>query len=387
LHPFWAQWESGTQTHFLVACPNCRHRFPFEDYPDSVHDNTHIGYEKAGPDYKAIRWSPSAKDAKGQWDEYKIRETSRYHCPSCDYPITEEERLLMLEDVERYDLNPSASRTHLSFRLPKFYTVSQTIGSIAWNRIKPGDLFGNIQHHQNSWLANPWQDIKTNVKLDDVRTLRDSSHYVRGTITRPPLGLYIGADVGDYKQHWVVGAIYENDEIDVIDYGTCLTIDDLLKLKSLRYQIATTGEWISPQAGLVDSKDRALDVFSMCRRSVGFWFPSRGSDAATGTWGVTTADYQRPDLYTFVTQTFKKALYIYHVKERQSPRFLIPRDAEEEFMHGLSGQQVVVINSREQFKRVPHDHFGDACIRLLLARFIMRAKRGETAPDIPAGTA
>lgn len=383
LHPFWSQYESGTQTHFLVACPDCGHRFPFEDYPDSVHDAKHIGYERTGPDYKAMRWSPEAKDNRGFWDESKVRETIRYHCPSCDFPIDENQRLLMLEDVIPHDLNPSASATHRSFRLPKFYSTAQTFGSVAWNRIKPGDLFGNTLNHQNSWLANPWQDIKSNIKAEDVRALRDTSEHRRRTIRRVPLGLYMGADIGDYKQHWVVGAVYDDDEIDIIDYGTCVSIDDLLQLRhQLRYQVATTGEWLQPQKGLVDSKDRTLEVYSMCRRSVGFWFPSRGTDAATGTWGVTSADYQRPDLYSFVTHTFKRALYITHVKDRLSPRFSIPRDADEEFILGLSGQQVVIVNHREAFKRVAHDHYGDACIRILLARFIMRAARGETAPDL-----
>jgi len=387
LHPFWSEYESGTQTHFLVACPNCSHRFPFEDYPDGLHTTEHIGYESVGPDYKAMRWSPAAKDAKGLWDEYLVRETVRYHCPGCDYPITEDERRAMLEDVERYDLNPTAAKSRLSFRLPKFYTLSQTFGSVAWNRIKPGDLFGNQQHHANSWLANPWQDVKSSIKLDDVRKVRDHSQHRRGIIPRVPLGLYMGADVGDYRQHWVVGAVYEDDAVDIIDWGTTLTVDDLLQVRSsLRYTVATTGETLTPQSGLIDSRDRAIDVYSMCRRSAGFWYPSRGSDAATGTWGVTPADYQRPDLYTFSTHSFKRSLYIHHIKDRAAPLFSLPRDADEELMHGLSGQQLVMVGHREQFKRVAHDHYGDACLRILLARLIMRAKRGETAPDMPAGS-
>jgi hypothetical protein len=387
LHPFWISYEAGSQTHFLVECPNptCRHHFPFEDYPDSVHDDTHIGYERTGPDYRALRWDQSARDTQGFWDELKVRDTIRYHCPACDYPITEQERMDMLDHVTPHAINPTSTK-HLSFRLPKFLTPSRTMGDIAWNRIKPGDLLDNTQNHANSWLANPWQDIKTNIKEDDVKKVRDASDYRRGQLKRKPLGLYMGADVGDYKQHWVVGAVYENDEIDIIDYGTVGALDDLIALpRQLKYKIDNTDEWLTPSSGLVDSKDRTLEVFSMCRRSL-FWYPSKGSDAAFGTWGMTTADYQRPDLYTFVTHQFKRTLYIQHIKQRSAPMFLIPRDADEEFMRGLSGQQVVIVNKREQFKRVPHDHYGDACIRIILARLIMRARRGETVPDLPSET-
>lgn len=384
LHPFWMSYEAGSQTHFLVACPNCQHRFPFEDYPDSIHDDTHIGYEQVSADYKALRWNQDAKDKSGRWDEIKVRESIRYHCPSCDYPITEQERIEMLDDVEPFALNPTATK-HLSFRLPKFYTTSQTMGAIAWNRIKPGDLLDNTQNHANSWLANPFQDIKSNIKEDDVRKVRDASDYRRREIKRRPLGIYIGADVGDSKQHWVVGAVYANDEIDIIDWGTVVGLEDLLTLpQQLKYRISNTDEWLTPQSGLVDSKDRTLEVFAMTRKSNGFWYPSKGSDAAFGTWGVTAGDYQRPDLYTFNSHQFKRQLYIQHIKQRAAPMFLIPRDTDEDFIHGLSGQQVVVINKREQFKRVPGDHYGDACIRIILAKLIMRAKRGEAIPDMPA---
>lgn len=384
MHPFWNVYESGTQTHFLVTCPNCSHHFPFEDWPDGVHDFTHIGYEKAGPDYKALRWSPDARDAKGFWDEQKVRETIRYHCPSCDYPITENERHIMLEHVEHFDLNTTASARHRSFRLPKFYTLSQTMGSIAWNRIKPGDLFGNIQHHANSWLANPWQDIQAQVKGDDVQKLITASNYYRGTIARTPMALVMGADIGDYRQHWAVCAIYEDDAIDVIDWGTCVGIDELITIaKTRRYAVAGTGEWLSPTHGLVDSKHNPLDVFRMCVRSLGFWFPARGTDSDFGVWGVSPGNYQRPDLYSFSSFHFKRALYIYGIKEMRQPRLGLPRDADGDLVQGLSGQQLVSVNGKEQFKRVAHDHYGDAILRCILGRYIIRARRGETAPDIP----
>lgn len=385
LHPFWTEYEAGTQTHFLVTCPNCAHLFPFEDWPDSYHDHTHIGYEKCGPDYKALRWSPLAKDAKGQWDESKVRETIRYHCPACDYGINEHERRLMLDTVEEHHINQTAAGTRRSYRLPKFYSPSQTMGSIAWNRIKPGDLFTNIQHHANSWLALPWQDIRSNIKLDDIHRVRDAGNYQRRALRSKPLGLFMGADVGDHRQHWVVGAVFDNDEIDVIDWGTCTSIDDLLIIrKNLSYRITGTEEKLAPSRGLIDSKDRTIEVFSMCRRSEGFWYPSRGTDTAFGTWGVALADRQRPDLFSFNTFQFKKSLYVHHLKERCAPLFSIPRDADEEFMHGLTGQQLVVTGNRERFKPVAHDHYGDCCIRILLARLLMRANRGETAPDMPS---
>lgn len=388
MHPFWRNYEAGSQTHFLVTCPNCSHHFPFEDYPDSVHDATHIGYEKCGPDYKAIRWDQNARDAKGQWDEHQLRESARYHCPGCDYPIDEHQRRIMLDDVIPYALNPTASKTHLSFRLPKFYTTSQTIGSIAWNRVKPGDLFDNSQHHQNSWLANPWQDVQASIKTEDVRKLANDSNYYRRHIPRKPMAVIMGADVGDYKQHWAAGAVYEDYSLDVVDYDTTLALEDLIGIQNkLRYDIANSGEKIQPQSGLVDSKDRTLDVFTMCRRSGGFWYPSAGVDTSSGTWGVTPANYQRPDLYSFVTHQFKKHLYLEKIKKRQDPRLGLPRDASEEFVKGLSGQQLVIVNKKEHFKVVAGDHYGDCVIRLILGIFILRAKRGEAAPDMPSENA
>jgi hypothetical protein len=383
-HPFWIRYEAGSQTHFMVSCPNCRHHFPFEDWPDKTHDEKHPGYEKVGPDYQSLVWTPDARDARGQWDEQKMRETIRYICPSCEYPIREEERLGMLNEVEPIDLNPVAATRNKSFRLPSFYSPALTFGDVAWNRIKPSDLFDNHQNHQNSWLANCWQQITASIKTEDVRKLRDVSDYRRGFIPRSPMGLFIAADVGDYKTHYVVGAVFDNDEIAAIDWGTVLTIEDLQGLRTLKYPVVNSSEVIQVSCGFVDSADQTIRVYDMCQASRGFWFPASGSDVNSGSWGFTPLKTHQLERYTFNSFKFKKEFYVNLIKEQKAPRFFIPKDADEDFMDGLSGQQLITVRGKEEFKKIPHDHYGDCCLRLLLARVVERARRGHGAPDLPA---
>ena len=387
----WQMYLEGTQTHFYVQCPHCKSNpFPFEfelkhkgeDDEVALADSQH----EARPDvYRSLVWSPDARSADGSWNEERIRDSTHFICPHNGCEISEEHRLKMVAGFETKDHNANASQARRSFRRPSFYSPSVTFADMALEFLKRGDLFtSGLQNFHNSWLALPWEKITANVKDEHVRALRDLANYRRGILPARPYRLVITADVGDYRTHWEVAAHMDNEEIFIIDWGTVMAVEDLIGLpQKLRYQLAGTNEFLSPDQGLVDARDQTVRVYDMCQAARGFWFPASGSDARVGTWTYTPLKTHQLDLYTFNTHQLKVELYRNLIIKQRAPRLYFPKDATEELILGHSGQKMVRSPSgNEVWKKIAGDHYGDCTIRHLLARLIHRYWRGAAAPDM-----
>lgn len=385
-HPFWQSVEAGDQTHFYCPCPHCGEYF-YLDFMGRGEDREE--YQKQlgislPKDYRSLVWGDKARNNLGVWMEGKVRELTRYICPFNGCEITESQRQVMVGRCEEKRHNPIATKQRKSFILPSFYSPTMSLADMAWSFLSAqGDLFLGLQDYYNSRLARPFTQTAAEVKDDHVRKLREKSEYRRQVLPSKPYRLFMLADVGDYKTHWVVGALWDNDETAVIDWGTVLTPEELIPLsRKLQYPVAGTGEMISISRGLVDAKDQSVRVYDMCLQSQGRWFPANGSDSRIGTWGKQRLDTHRIDRYVFNSFALKKYLYVDLIRDRKSPRLLLPIDADEDLIEGLSGQKLMVVKGKEEFKKIPNDHYGDCVIRLQLAMMIRRAERGGTAPDM-----
>lgn len=374
-HPFWKIVEAGDFTHPAVKCPHCREWFNFE-----LDEDKQKGY-------RPLVWSPDARNADGIWDREKVIETAHYICPHNGCEIRDEHKPRMIRAAEPDRKNPTAAKNHRSFRINFLNNPDTTFGEAAWQFLTAQSDFFGMQDFTNSKLVRPWEEIDANVRDDDVRKLRDLSDYRRGTIPRRPYGMAIVADVGDYKCEWEVAAIFENGEIAIIDWGTVLTIEGLNELQGkLRYPVAGTTEVLACSQGLVDSRDQKLRVYEMCQRSRGFWWPADGADVDSGHWGLVRLNQYGLDLFTFNTTAFKTALYKNAIKDQMAPRFYIPKDADEDLIHGHSGQQLITVKGKKQWKKIPWDHFGDCSLRAILAKLIFFWKNGSGAPDLAPPT-
>lgn len=385
-HPFWNYILAGDQTRFHVPCPHCGQWF-YMDFIGRTEDREEYTAATGIPlssDYKSLVWSPDAKDSSGQWHEDKVRETTRYICPHNGCEIGEIHKQPLIDACVEKRHNLAAAANRRSFIIPSFYSPTMSFGGMSWAFLESLRDFFGLQDYYNSRLARPWLEQLANVKTEDVRKLRDASDYRRGIVPRMPVALFAGADVGDFATHWEVGAIFGNEEIAIIDWGTVLTPEDLIPAsQTWKYPVANTSTVLSVARGLIDAKDQTIRIYNMCQSSNGFWWPASGSDARTGSWGFTPLKTHNLDRYTFNTFQFKKELYINLIQKQKAPRFYIPKDADESLIEGHSGQQLISEKGREEFKRLPNDHFGDCSLRLLLARIIHRAEHGTGAPDLP----
>jgi Phage terminase large subunit (GpA) len=386
-HIFWQRMLAGSMTTFPLECPHCREWFPLEwVFSDNRAEFDDQFYGQTPVDYRSVVWDKDARGKNGQWIEEKVRASARFICPKNGCVIDENNRQAMMPKFEEHVGNEYASASAKSYRIPSLYAPRVTFGDLALKFLERGqDHASGLQTFTNSWLALPWQQIDMSIKNSDVRKLRDISSYGRGEIPHRPFTLAIGADVGDYRTHWEVGAIMESGEIFIVDWGTVLAPEDLLGLAgSLKYRISGTDEWLHPAQGLVDSRDQTLRIYAMCQRSRGFWWPSAGSDVNSGHWGHKYVETHGLDRFTFNVFAFKFELYVRAIKKQEAPRFYLPRDADEDLIHGHSGQQLATTGGKQQFKKLPDDHYGDCSLRLLLARnvFFWRAGRAQAGPDM-----
>jgi phage terminase large subunit GpA-like protein len=386
-HLFWQDVQAGTFTHLYVPCPHCGEYFPFEFESrkgGEVASAVQLGetMDEGKPrEYRSVVWSQAARNEDGTWDEAKVRETTRYICPHNGCEIRDEHKPKMLEAYEARDHNTRASSSHRSYRIPSFYAPTRRFSDLAMAFLSRGDLFSTgLQVFFNHELALPWTDIDLRLKDEDLWACRAEGDiaYVRGMVPSKPGVLFAAADIGQTASHWCVAMIDAEENLWVVDWGTVLSIDDLLK---------QPGQWVyhragkpeakmRPHRGLVDSGDFTSDVYKMCQRSGRFWWPSKGSNATSGEWGQSKlAAYSGLMLYTYVDKVAKDELYDLRIHRKTGRRVFLPADVTTDFIDGLRGQERVNKGMNARWKDVREDHYGDALKLIQVLSWIFSGSR------------
>lgn len=368
-HLFWQTVEAGTYTHFHVPCPHCGHCFPFEFTQDSSHKIETGCQDLAKPDYyRSVVWSPDARGKRGKWDEQKIIDTVRYICPKNGCEIEEKHRIPMIRNYRAVDHNLEARKSNRSFRVPGFYGPNTRFAEMALKFIQKNG--GGLQAFYNSWLALPWTALDYNIKDEHILNLRGT--YARKTLPFKPALLIFTADPGESLTHWMVSAIDNNGAIFVIDWGTVYKSSDILRAEFLsqrRYTIDGTGETMMPHRGYIDSGHQTEEQYKVCKASGGFLHPTKGREAAFGSWGRSNVQaWPGMELYTYSDDQAKDALYGKLIARREKPGLHLPEDADADLLMGLTGQQKD--KQTGKWKKVANDHYGDCLKEAVIASWI-----------------
>jgi len=379
-HPFWKYILAGDQTHFYTECPHCHGWFylDFIGRPEDVEDyNTHLGLTLPS-DYKSLTWDKDAREASGQWDETRVRESVRYICPHNGCEITELHKQAMVEGCLEKRHNTLAAKNRRTFILPSFYSPTKSFGTMAWDFLDSlKDMFG-LQDYHNSRLARPWTEFNVNLRMDDVvKAIADGKNgrplYRRGTLPFKPLRLLLNADPGEATTHWELTALAHDGGVWICDWGTVVSSKDLLAtdfLKARHIIVEGTGEKVYPVRGYLDTGWQQDDQLDVCAASKGFFIPVKGSDAKHGQLHETrVATRPQMSLLVFNDREVKNMLYANRMMKRIDGAFHLPVDADPELKLGHTGQKR---DADGEWQRVPHDHFGDCskytCIDYQLLR-------------------
>ncbi len=141
--PIHSWFERGDQRRYYVPCPACHTMHPFE--------------------WQQVRW---------QDDDPA---TARIHCPACDHPITEAERLAILAGGEwRPDHPERLERTVVSFHLWEAYSPLSSLQEIVTGFLrarkaqKDGDR-SEMHTWQNTTLAEPVERFGDAADIGKIR--------------------------------------------------------------------------------------------------------------------------------------------------------------------------------------------------------------------------
>jgi phage terminase large subunit GpA-like protein len=341
--PIWQEYQKGSMEKYMLACPHCGERIELL--------------------WEQVKWE--GKDASGKWNMAEVESSAHYVCQRCQQPINDGQKMEMLPLGEWMATNPAAQRGFRSFHLNSLYAPwrSCTFGALAVKFLRDKETLNGLQDFTNSTMAMPWEQVETSIGESTILALRGG--YMRGTCPIEPAFVVTGADVGQDASHWATVAFDSDGASFVLDYGTVLSVEDILAVPVVREYRTPTGEIVAPSCGLIDSGFATFRVYAACQTSGNFFHPAKGSSATFGSKISKTAldDFPGVVLYNFTDHAIKTELFIDRMK-RQRPAIQIPKDSGDDFIRGLSGQMLVprktASGSEFVWKKVAQDHYADA---------------------------
>jgi phage terminase large subunit GpA-like protein len=368
----WTQFMAGSQHRYHVACRSCG-------------SEQHLEFDQ-------VRWSDELRLPGGAWDLDGVADSACYQCRECGELWPQEIQRDLVASGRWIAGNPLAPRDHISCHISALYSPQMTWGELAKLFLQKQSTPGGLHDFRNTYEGLPFEnraasvreeailDLRTGYRLRDIpdEVMRDGS----------PVILTLCADPGEKATHWTVEARNDQGESWVIDYGTVLSVEDLISadfLAARRYQLPVGGDVIGITAGLIDSGFLTERVYGVCAKSGGLYYPSKGSESTFGNYAVTSIKGLNLLLYTYGDFAWKTHLYLERIKKKLPPRLHLPEDVGRDFIDGHSGQQMLENkNSRVSpfyWKKVASDHYGDCSKLHCVAWAIMRNNFGRREPD------
>lgn len=160
----WQEWLSSDQRHYFLPCPRCSREIRLQ-FTVKTEDHGKCGLRW---------WEEDEEEAKteGKWDYDKVKANAHYRCQLCGKRIDEFERPGMLEHGIWRPQNPLGKPGHFGYQLSSMYSIisqATSFSGVAIEWLAAGNSSKKRQNFINSWLAEPWDDIK-GFDLEEVKT-------------------------------------------------------------------------------------------------------------------------------------------------------------------------------------------------------------------------
>lgn len=359
--PFWESLQNSSWQKYLVPCPWCGEMMEFQ------FDKEHL------------KWVGETQE--------EIVKSTRIICDKCACELDDAMRREAMKHGQWVASNPAHEQGHSGYHINSLYSCWKSIGEVAWEFIKSNRSIMRaeaLHNFHNSWLALPWTDYKSSITEDDVKGLVDLSHH-RGTIPDDMIYLALGADPGQAHTHYIVVAVCAGGVLKVVDWGQLSSVSSDKGKHGLQWLLenqtytTTDGMAYKIDIGYCDSGYMTGTVYDECRAGIqGLLSPTKGS-GATGTYGRSVVKNNDMELIIYSDFAIKTELYnnLYRAKE-----VVLPRDADNELIAGLSGQKMIVDKSgKKHWQKVDNDHYGD-CLKLCLLSMWVASENDEIRKQI-----
>lgn len=341
--PFWQSLTNSNWCKYMVPCPWCGELMEFK------FDKEHL------------KWEGNTQE--------EIEKTCRIICTSCCCELDDNMRREAMNHGEWVAQNENHEVGHTGYHINSLYSSWKTIGEVAWEFVKSNHsvLKAEALHNfRNSWLAEPWEDYKTSVTNDDVRSLINLDHY-REQLPSDMEYLVMGCDPGQHKSHYVVAAVCQGGRVVIVDWGMLASVSSKNGRNGIAWYLDnktyrdSRGKDYKIDIAYVDSGYMTTTVYDEARMTIpGLINPTKGT-GASGTYGRSMSKSNDIEVYTYSDFSLKVELYQNMFANHE---VVLPRDTDDELIRGLAGQTLIVDqNGRRKWKELPEDHYGD-CLKL-----------------------
>ncbi len=242
--------EADEQRKFFVPCPHCGSHIIFQF--------DQIKFPKEGTNKERA-------------------EEAVYICQECGGKITDRDKIKMLRKGEWRDVKKTCvgkART-VSFWINALYSRFLTWSEIVMEFLKSKDDPDQLQNFVNSWLAEPWEDKKTEMSKSMVL---DRQTEMKEFVV-PPWAKIItgGVDVQRSSFYWTIRAWGDHMTSQNIAHGQYASREEVEDIMNLEFK-KEDGTPMIVNLVLIDSGDQTDTVYDICADNSEWALPVKGAN-------------------------------------------------------------------------------------------------------------
>lgn len=242
--------EADEQRKFFVPCPHC---------------GSHIIFR-----FDQIKFLKEGTNKERA-------EEAVYICQECGRKITDRDKIKMLRKGEWRDTKKTCvgkART-VSFWINALYSRFLTWSEIVMEFLKSKDDPDQLQNFVNSWLAEPWEDKKTEMSKSMVL---DRQTETKEFIV-PPWAKIItgGVDVQRSSFYWTIRAWGDHMTSQNIAHGQYASREEVEDVMNLEFK-KEDGTPMIVNLVLIDSGDQTDTVYDICADNSEWALPVKGAN-------------------------------------------------------------------------------------------------------------
>ncbi len=243
--------DCDIEKHYFVPCPHCGEmielkfanlRFPNED-------------------------GMTASDRADQ---------AVYVCQECGCIITDQHKAKMLRFGEwRIVRESTAARRKIGYWISVLYSPFVRFSEVALEWLNAQGDPERLQNFKNSWLAEPWEDMKLTTSADIVMERQTE----REAFVVPAWAKFItgGVDVQESSIYWSIRAWGDFLTSQNICHGQATSWADIERVMNYAYPKENSQEQLVVSLCLIDSGFDTDAVYDFCANNSDWALPSKGS--------------------------------------------------------------------------------------------------------------
>lgn len=262
----WAALKAADcEMHFFVPCPECGEMIELT--------------------FNQIKWSD---DPNMTLDDRAA--SAVFVCPKCGGLIPDTRKAAMLRGGQwRAVRGRRKGALSVGFWLPTLYSPFVKWSDIAREFLRSKGAPEELQNFVNSWLAEPWEDLR--MKTDADMVLERQTEYQKWQVPDWAQMLTGGVDVQQDRLYWTIRAWGAGMTSQGIAHGCCADFGGVTTAMSQTYRKGDGAGYQVAMCG-IDSGDQTETVLQYCLRHSEWAVPVKGQPTTGATVGAFRLSYQ-----------------------------------------------------------------------------------------------